>query len=84
MSEKTKLLSDTQVHNPNPKEKLYFLYDNGGLQLGISPSRKQLTIKQKYIERRTKLMEWWSNRIEEAATGNLSLAAGKKNLFLVG
>ncbi len=46
MPKKTKLLSDTQVHNPNPKEKLYFLYDNGGLQLGISSSRKQLTIKQ--------------------------------------
>lgn len=40
--------------------------------------------RAKYIERRRKLMQWWSNHIEEAATGNLSIAAGKKNLSLVG
>lgn len=38
----------------------------------------------KYIERRRKLMQWWSNHIEAAAKGNLSLAAGKKTLSLVG
>lgn len=37
-----------------------------------------------YLERRQLLMQWWSNHIEEAAKGNLSLAAGKKNLSLVG
>jgi len=40
--------------------------------------------RAKYIERRKKLMQWWSNHIQEAANGNLSLAAGKKTLSLVG
>lgn len=40
--------------------------------------------RAKYIERRRKMMQWWSDHIEKAATGNLSLAAGKKSLSLVG
>lgn len=34
----------------------------------------------KYLPRRRVMMEWWSNRIEEAATGNLSMAASLKGL----
>ena len=33
-----------------------------------------------YLERRKPLMVWWSNHIEQAARGNLSLAAGVKKL----
>ncbi len=32
--------------------------------------------RAQYIERRRKMMAWWSNHIEQAASGNLSLAAG--------
>jgi integrase len=37
-----------------------------------------------YLERRRVIMQWWSEHIEQAASGNLSLGAGKKNLSLVG
>lgn len=36
-----------------------------------------------YLERRRKVVEWWSNHIEESATGNMSLANGHKTLKLV-
>jgi integrase len=36
-----------------------------------------------YIERRKKVMNWWSDHIEKAATGNLSLATSKKGLSVV-
>lgn len=36
-----------------------------------------------YLERRRIMMQWWSEHIEQAASGNLSLGAGKKNLSLV-
>lgn len=36
-----------------------------------------------YLERRKVLMAWWSNHIEEAATGSLSMS-GKKSLKAVG
>lgn len=36
-----------------------------------------------YIERRKPIMQWWSNHIDQAATGNMSLT-GKKALGLVG
>ena len=39
--------------------------------------------RSEYIERRKKLMNWWSNHIVEAAKGNLSVA-GQKGLQLVG
>jgi hypothetical protein len=36
-----------------------------------------------YIERRKKVMCWWSDHIEKAATGNLSLATSKHGLSVV-
>jgi len=39
--------------------------------------------RAQYLERRRVLMEWWSNHIEQAATGNMSLANSKKGLRLV-
>ena len=40
--------------------------------------------RAQYIERRRVMMEWWSNHIEAAATGNLSLSSGDNVVFLVG
>ena len=37
----------------------------------------------KYLPRRRVMMEWWSNHIDQAATGNMSLAAGTKGLRAV-
>lgn len=37
-----------------------------------------------YLERRKKLMCWWSEHIEQAATGNVSLSNSKQNLKLIG
>lgn len=37
-----------------------------------------------YLERRKPLMRWWSNHIEQAASGSLSLAASLKGLRVVG
>ncbi|WP_395340753.1 integrase domain-containing protein [Ningiella sp. W23] len=37
-----------------------------------------------YLERRRVLMQWWSEHIELAATGNMSVAAGARNLKVVG
>ena len=39
--------------------------------------------RAEYIERRRKLMDWWSEHIERAATGNLSMASGYKMLRAV-
>ena len=39
--------------------------------------------RAEYIERRKKVMGWWSEHIEKAATGNLSLANSKKGLSVV-
>jgi hypothetical protein len=36
-----------------------------------------------YLERRTPMMKWWSEHIEKAATGNMSLT-GNKGLKVVG
>lgn len=36
-----------------------------------------------YLERRKKLMCWWSDHIEKATAGNLSLATSKKGLSVV-
>ena len=35
-----------------------------------------------YLERRKPVMSWWSDYIDEAATGNISIA-GKKGLKIV-
>ncbi len=37
-----------------------------------------------YLERRKALMSWWSEHIEIAASGKVNMAAGKKNLQIVG
>jgi integrase len=39
--------------------------------------------RAEYLERRRKLMCWWSDHIEQAATGNMSLANAKKALRFV-
>ncbi|GAA6183764.1 integrase domain-containing protein [Aliiglaciecola sp. NS0011-25] len=39
--------------------------------------------RSEYIERRRKLMCWWSEHIENASTGNVSLSNSKQNLKLV-
>ena len=36
-----------------------------------------------YLERRRTIMEWWSAHIEQAATGNMSLANSSKTLRVV-
>jgi integrase len=37
-----------------------------------------------YLERRRVMMNWWSEHIDKAATGNMSMAAGHKALRMVG
>jgi integrase len=37
-----------------------------------------------YLERRRVMLQWWSDHIEQAASGNVSLSSGKRNLSLVG
>jgi len=39
--------------------------------------------RAKYLEQRRVLMAWWSGHIEQAATGNMSMANGSKSLKLV-
>lgn len=37
-----------------------------------------------YLKRRVKIMDWWSEHIEKAATGNMSLSGSIKGLRVVG
>jgi len=39
--------------------------------------------RAEYIERRKKVMNWWSEHIEKAATGNMSLSSSRKGLSFV-
>lgn len=39
--------------------------------------------RAEYIEQRRAMMAWWSNHIEEAATGNMSLSSGFKHMKVV-
>lgn len=39
--------------------------------------------RAEYLERRRVMMNWWSEHIEQAATGNMSMAAGTKALRAV-
>ncbi|MBL4826836.1 MAG: tyrosine-type recombinase/integrase [Spongiibacteraceae bacterium] len=39
--------------------------------------------RSEYLERRSVMMNWWSEHIDNAATGNMSLAAGTKALRAV-
>ena len=36
-----------------------------------------------YFERRTKIMSWWSEHIEQASKGDLSLATSKQGLWII-
>ncbi|MBR9909681.1 MAG: tyrosine-type recombinase/integrase [Gammaproteobacteria bacterium] len=36
-----------------------------------------------YLQRRRVMMEWWSKRIDAAATGNMSMAASKRSLIAI-
>ena len=36
-----------------------------------------------YLEQRRAMMQWWSDHIEQAANGNLSLANAKKTLRVI-
>ncbi len=40
--------------------------------------------RSEYLERRLVMMKWWSEHIEQAATGNMSLSASRKTLRAVG
>lgn len=40
--------------------------------------------RAEYLERRRVMMCWWSEHIEQAATGNMSLACGNKPLRIIG
>jgi integrase len=37
----------------------------------------------KYLPRRRVMMDWWSNRIDEAATGNMSMTASTRGVRAV-
>lgn len=37
-----------------------------------------------YLERRRKLMEWWSDYIDQAATGKVTISGSHKHLKLIG
>jgi integrase len=39
--------------------------------------------RAEYIAQRRTMMAWWSNHIEEAATGNMSLSSSVKHLKVV-
>lgn len=39
--------------------------------------------RAKYLEQRRTLMNWWSEHIEQAATGNMSMANGNKGLRVI-
>lgn len=39
--------------------------------------------RAEYLERRRVMMDWWSNHIDKAATGNMSMAAGNKPLDII-
>ncbi len=37
-----------------------------------------------YFEQRVKMMQWWSDHIEQASQGNISLAVGHRGLRMMG
>ncbi|MFL0798216.1 MAG: tyrosine-type recombinase/integrase [Cellvibrionaceae bacterium] len=45
---------------------------------------RQAYNRAEYIERRRVMMRWWSDHIDEAATGNMSISSGLKGLKVVG
>ena len=47
----------------------------------LDPNEQRRTYNRTdYFNQRCVMMEWWSNRIEEAATGNMSMAASTRGL----
>jgi integrase len=47
----------------------------------LDPNEQRRTYNRTdYFNQRCVMMEWWSNRIEEAATGNMSMAASIRGL----
>jgi integrase len=47
----------------------------------LDPNEQRRTYNRTdYFNQRCVMMEWWSNRIEEAATGNMSMAANSRGL----
>ena len=47
----------------------------------LDPNEQRRTYNRTdYFNQRCVMMEWWSNRIEEAATGNMSMTANTKGL----
>ena len=49
----------------------------------LDPNEQRRTYNRTdYFKQRCLMMAWWSNRIEEAATGNMSLAAGARPIKL--
>lgn len=63
-----------QGHDPDIIESALAHVDKNGVRRAYN--------RADYIERRTKLMCWWSSHIEQAANGNMSLT-GTKTLKLV-
>jgi integrase len=50
----------------------------------LDPNEQRRTYNRTdYFNQRRVMMDWWSKRIEEAATGNISMAAGTRGLRVV-
>jgi integrase len=50
----------------------------------LDPNEQRRTYNRTdYFNQRRVMMDWWSKRIEEAATGNISMATSKKGLRAV-
>jgi integrase len=64
-----------QGHDPDVIESALAHVDKDGVRRAYN--------RAEYLERRYSLMCWWSEHIEQAANGNMSLANGKKLLRLV-
>lgn len=64
-----------QGHDPDVIESALAHVDKNGVRRAYN--------RAEYLDRRYSLMCWWSEHIEQAANGNMSLANGKKTLRLV-
>lgn len=73
MPKKSKPLNDTQIRTAKPNEKLYFLYDNDGLQLKISPSGSKT-----WLFRYRRPVTLKTNNLKLGNYPALSLAAARK------
>ena len=73
MPKKTKPLTDTEIKRAKPSEKLYFLYDNDGLQLRISPSSSKT-----WLFRYRRPVTLKTNNLKLGTYPALSLSAARK------